>query len=341
MKRTVAKRIAALALSITMFAGCMAGCASSGASSDSGTSGNSAGTTSASSVSTKDKKFVIGFSQRSMDNPLLVAMVNENIAYAKAHYPNIQVITTDANGSTSKQVSDVEDLIAKKVDLIMISPLETGALTDVTKRAMDAGIKVVAIDRNVNTDVTSFIGADNKPMGAAAAQVLDKGLNGKGNIIEIQGTAGASATLDRSAGFHNYMKAHCPNMKFIATQYCNFNRNDGMKYMEDMLQRFKPGEITAVYAHNDEMALGAYEAIKAANRLSDGIKIASLDGTEVGIEAVKAGKLVCTDMYPYGAPEGMQTAYKILAGEKFDKNLTLQATLITKDNVDKYIGKGK
>jgi ribose transport system substrate-binding protein len=338
MKKTAAKRIAALVLSATVFAGCI-GCSGKSETASSG-AGKSSGSAS-SSAETADKKYVIGFSQRSMDNPLLVAMVNENIEYAKKNYPNIEFITTDANGSTSKQVSDMEDLIAKKVDLIMISPQETGALTDVTKRAMDAGIKVVAIDRNVDTEVTSFVGADNKPMGAAAAKVLNEELNGKGSIIEIQGTAGASATLDRSAGFNNYIKENCPDMKVVATQYCNFNRNDGMKYMEDMLQRFKSGEITAVYAHNDEMALGAYEAIKAANRLSDGIKIASLDGTEVGIEAVKAGKLVCTDMYPYGAPEGIETAYKILTGKQFDKNLALEATLITKDNVDKYIGKGK
>ena len=228
MKKTAAKRIAALVLSATVFAGCI-GCSGKSETASSG-AGKSSGSAS-SSAETADKKYVIGFSQRSMDNPLLVAMVNENIEYAKKNYPNIEFITTDANGSTSKQVSDMEDLIAKKVDLIMISPQETGALTDVTKRAMDAGIKVVAIDRNVDTEVTSFVGADNKPMGAAAAKVLNEELNGKGSIIEIQGTAGASATLDRSAGFNNYIKENCPDMKVVATQYCNFNRNDGIGHL--------------------------------------------------------------------------------------------------------------
>lgn len=291
------------------------------------------------SESPADKKYKVGFSQGTMNHPFRVAMVEENVAYAKEHYPNMEIIVTDGNNDSSKQVADVEDLIAQGIDLLVISPLTAEALTDVCEKAMKAGIPVLTLDRNVNTEVTSFIGAENRPMGVASAKLLAEMLDEKGRIIEIHGTAGASATIDRHEGFIEEL-ANYPEMEIIAEQYCDYLRENAMRYMEDMLQRFGPGEIDAVYTHNDEMALGAVEAIRAAGREDEGIKVIGMDGTEVAFEAIQNGSMAFTVVYPYCAPEGIQYAYKVLTGEKIDTRIQLDTAIVSEENIDEWIGKG-
>lgn len=286
-----------------------------------------------------EQKFVVGFSQGTMNHPFRVAMVDENIAYAKENYPDMEIIATDGNNESSKQVQDVEDLLARGIDLLIISPLTAEALTDVCQKAIDQGIPVVTLDRNVNCDVTCFVGAENYPMGVAAAKLLSKMMNEKGTVIEIQGTAGASATIDRHDGFAEELKNH-PDVKVIADQYCDYLREPAMTYMEDMLQRFGPGEISAIYTHNDEMALGALEAIKSAGRQDEGILIVGMDGTEVAFDAIKAGEMAFTVVYPYCAPEGVQVAHDILTGKTVEPRLQLDTAIVSAENIDEWIGKG-
>ena len=197
-----------------------------------------------------------------MESSWRVNMVEGNRKYAEANLPDVKLLVTNGENNASKQVSDVESLIAQGVKTLIISPVTAEALTPVVKRAMDAGIPVVTLDRKVNTDVTMHIGADNKLIGKTAGEFVCKTLNGKGNVIEIQGTAGASATVDRHVEFHKVLAEKCPDVKVVADQVANYVREPAMKFMEDMLQRFKPGEIDLVYAHNDDMALGAVTALK-------------------------------------------------------------------------------
>ena len=124
-------------------------------------------------------------------------MVERNKAYAEEKLPDVELIVTNGEDDAGKQVADVESLIAKQVKVLLISPVTAEALTPVVKQAMDAGIPVVTMDRKVNTDVTLHIGADNKKIGQAAASFICEKLNGKGNVIELQGTAGAAAPGDR------------------------------------------------------------------------------------------------------------------------------------------------
>ena len=285
------------------------------------------------------EKFVVGFSQGTMNHPFRVAMVEQNVAYAKENYPNMEIIVTDGNNESSKQVQDVEDLLARGIDLLIISPLTAEALTDVCEKAMKQGIPVVTLDRNVNCDVTCFVGAENYPMGVAAAKLLCEKMGNKGTVIEIQGTAGASATIDRHQGFADELANH-PDVKIIADQYCDYLREPSMKFMEDMLQRFGPGEISAVYCHNDEEALGALEAIKAAGRQDEGILLVGMDGTEVAFDAIKSGEMAFTVVYPYCAPEGVQIAYDILTGKKVESRFQLETAIVSSDNIDQWIGKG-
>lgn len=285
-----------------------------------------------------EKKVVIGFSQCTMNHPWRVAQVEDSKKWAEENIPDVDFIVTDGQNSATKQVSDVEDLIAREVDVLMLAPLTAEALTPIAKKAMEAGIKVVTLDRKVNTDVTLHIGAENAPIGKMAADFLNEKLGGEGKIIEIQGTAGASATNDRHDGFVERLESY-PGLEVIGSQNCDYLREPAMKFMEDMLQRFGPGEIQAVYAHNDEEALGAVKALEAANRLEE-VVIVGVDGEELAIEAIKDGKMDFTVTYPYCAPEGIQNAYKLATGEELPAEIVLENKPIGVHNVDEWIGKG-
>lgn len=286
-----------------------------------------------------DDKIKIGFSQGTMESAWRVNMVEGNRKWAEANLPDVELIVTNGENQASKQVSDVESLIAQNVKTLIISPVTADALTPVVKQAMDAGIPVVTLDRKVNTDVTLHIGADNKLIGKTAGEFVCKTLGGKGNVIEIQGTAGASATVDRHDEFRKVLAEQCPDVKVVADQVCNYVREPAIKFMEDMLQRFKPGEIQLVYAHNDDMALGAVTALEAAGRLNE-VKVVGIDGENAAYDAIKAGKMVATFTYHFVAPEGVQYGYKIAKGEKLDKEIILPTNQIDASNVDQWIGKG-
>lgn len=290
------------------------------------------------STKAEGQKIKIGFSQCTMNHPWRVAMVEGNKKYAAENFKDVELIVTDGQNNASKQSSDIDDLIAQNIDVLIVSPLQSDALTPAVKKAMDAGIKVVTVDRKVETDVTLHIGGGNIPIGTLNAAYLATKLNGKGNVVEIQGTAGASATIDRNKGFADELKKY-PGMKIIATQYADYLREPAMKFMEDTLQRFGPGEIQAVFAHNDEEALGAAKAIEAAGRSKE-IVIVGADGQNEGIEAIKEGKMIQTVVYPYCAPEAIQYAYKIAKGETLDKEIVLENKAINTENVDEWIGKG-
>ncbi|MEJ8735552.1 MULTISPECIES: substrate-binding domain-containing protein [Mediterraneibacter] len=325
------KKIISAVLCLTMVAGLVVGCSNGGA-------GNSAGEDKSSKEG--DKKYTIGLSQGTMNHPFRVAMVDENVAYAEENYPEFEVITTDGQNDSATQVQNVEDLLARGIDLLIISPLTADALTPVCQKAMDQGIPVVTLDRNVECEVTCYVGAENKPMGVASADKLAEALDGKGKIVEIQGTAGTSATIDRHDGFAEQLEAEYPDMEVIATQYCDYLREDAMAFMDDTLQRFGPGEIDAIYCHNDEMALGALEALRAAGREDEDILITGMDGTEVAFKEIEEGNMFFTVFYPYCAPEGMQAAYEILEGDGVEQRWELETVVIDKDNVKDWIGKG-
>lgn len=283
------------------------------------------------------EKIKIGFSQGTMNHPWRVAMVEGNKAYAAKNLPDVELIVTDGQNDSSKQVTDVESLMAQGIKVLMISPLTSDALTPVVADAMAAGIKVVTLDRKVNTDVTVHVGAENKPIGLAAGKFIIDKIGGKGKVIELQGTGGASATVDRHDGFVEALNGS--NVEIAATQNCDFLRENAVKFMEDQLQRFGPGEIQAVYAHNDEMALGAIQALEAVGRLNE-VTVVGIDGQNNAYEAIKAGKLAATFTYPFVAPEGIEIAYKVAKGEAVDPVIILPGKQVDASNIDEMLGKG-
>jgi ribose transport system substrate-binding protein len=286
-----------------------------------------------------EEPILIGFSQGTMHSSWRVHMVDGNKEYAEKNLPDVELIITNGEDNAGKQVADIESLMARGIKVLLMSPVTAEALTPVVTQVMDAGIPVVTMDRKVNTDVTLHIGADNKLIGQAAAHFVGKTLGGQGNVIEIQGTAGASATVDRHEEFRKVLASDYPGVTVVADQVCNYTREPALKFMEDMLQRFGPGEIQLVYAHNDEMALGAVTALEAAGRLGE-VQVVGIDGQETAYEAIKAGKMAATFTYHFVAPEGIQYAYRIAKGETFPKEIVLETRQADATNIDQFLGTG-
>jgi ribose transport system substrate-binding protein len=202
---------------------------------------------------------------------------------------------------------------------------------------MDAGIKVVEVDRTVSTPVTVTIKANDYDIGFAAGKSLISALDGKGNVVEIQGAAAASPTIDRHKGFMDALKG-APGIKVIGSNNGDYDEAKGMQVMEDFLTRFPAGKIDAVYTHADMMARGAARAIASESR-QQGLKVISIDGENSTIEMVADGKIYSTTIYPVVAPMDIVAAAKLLAGESLPQFIKLDSPTVTKESAGEFKGK--
>ncbi len=278
---------------------------------------------------TPAKVWKLGFSQTTLSEPWRVKMRDDMLAAAREHAQEVALVHNEADNDDARQAANVEDLITQGIKLLVISPHTAEGLTSVVEKVYDQGIPVITLDRNIASDkYTCFIGADNKKIGALAARVIAEKLGGKGVVFEIQGTLGATATTNRNEGFQEAIK-EWKDLRVIGGQSGDYAREPAQKLMEDVLQA--NDKIDAVYAHNDEMALGAMLAAERANRLKD-IVIVGIDGQEEAMEAVAQGKMYATIIYPNGSAEAIETALKILKGEQVPKHIELESILVTADN---------
>jgi ribose transport system substrate-binding protein len=250
----------------------------------------------------------------------------------------VELIVTDGQNQATKQVNDVGSLMARGIKVLIISPAQAQPLTPIVKQVMEANIPVVTLDREVNTKVTCRIGAQNRAIGVDAGKFIIEKLHGTGNVIEIEGTVGASATTDRHEGFRDALRG-APRIRVVADQFCDYLREPAMKFVEETLRRFGPGQVQAIYAHDDAMALGALKVVEDAGRLKE-ITIVGIDGENSAFQAIKDGKLAATFTYPFCAPEGIQYAYNLAIGEQVPDQVVLKSTRVDASNVDQYLGKG-
>ncbi|MGY1631835.1 substrate-binding domain-containing protein [Geodermatophilus sp. SYSU D01186] len=286
-----------------------------------------------------DVDCTVGISQNSLKHPYGVAQKAALEDAASRNFPNMTVFSTDGQGDAITQSSQVRDLITRGIDVLVITPLEQDALVPVIKEAQEAGIKVVTHDRSVNTDVTVHIAANSVQAGETAGQYIVDQLGAEGGrIVEITGTLGASATNERHEGFDNVVSQH-PNVEVVASQTADFQRDQGLAVMQDFLQRFGPGEIDAVYSHNDEMSLGALQAIEEAGR-SDEMFVVGFDGAENAFEAIEAGDYAASVVYPLDAPEAIAAAAKACLGEEMPETVLLEGPLVTQENIADFVGTG-
>ena len=264
---------------------------------------------------------VIGFSVSTLNNPFFVTLTEG--ARKAATENNVELVVVDAGDDAAKQTSDIEDLVSRNVGVLIVNPVDSHAVAPAVKSAMSQGIKVIAVDRGVNgVDVDCQIASDNVAGARMATEYLMELVGEGAKVAELQGVPGASATIDRGAGFHQVADQ---SLQVAASQTANFNRAEGMTVMENILQ--SDGTIKGVFAHNDEMALGAVEAVAASGK---DIKIVGFDATDDAQKAVKDGKMAATvAQKPDKMGEtAIGTAVKIMAGETVEKSIPVEVELI-------------
>ena len=265
----------------------------------------------------------IGLSLSTLNNPFFVTL--QEGAQAKAAELGMELIVVDAGDDSAKQASDIEDLISKNISVLIVNPVDSDAVAPSVEDAIAKDIKVVAVDRMVNgVDVDCSIASDNVAGAQMAADYIVELVGEGAKVAELQGVNGASATIDRGEGFH---KVADEKLDVVASQTANFNRAEGMSVMENILQA-NP-DVQAVFAHNDEMALGAVEAVSGKD-----IVIAGFDATDDAIAAVKEGTMACTVAQKpdlMGAT-AVETAQKLMNGETVEKSMPVEVKLVTKEN---------
>jgi ABC-type sugar transport system substrate-binding protein len=284
---------------------------------------------------TKTSGLKVAFSQNASNNPWRLAETAS--MQDEATKQGVQLTVTDANNEQSKQIADIKGLIAQKPDVLFIAPI-TEQIANVVKDAGAAGIPVFLLDRDVDhnvakpgQDFVTVIQSDFIQEGKRAATQMAKATGGNAKIIELEGTTGASPAIDRKKGFDDAI-TQCPGMQVVVSQDGDFTRAKGQSVAETLLQSHP--DATAVYAHNDEMALGAIAAIKAIGKVpGQDIKVVSVDGEKDGIKAVAAGDLYATvECSPRFGPLAFQTMSDYAGGKPVPTLIINQDQLFTKDN---------
>ena len=267
--------------------------------------------------------YKIGFSISTLNNPFFVTLSEGAKEQAKEMDATLTVI--DAQDDAAKQASDVEDLIQQGVDLILINPTDSSAVVAAVESANNAGIPVITVDRSSEGgDVVSHIASDNKAGGELAGQFLAELVGDGAKVVELEGIAGSSAARDRGMGFNEIVKG---KLDIVAKQTANFNRAEGLTVMENIMQA-NP-DIKGVFAHNDEMALGALEAIEAAGKE---VKVVGFDATDDAVKSVEAGKLAGTvaQKPELIGKKAVEAAVLSLKGETVEASIPVELELIKK-----------
>ena len=266
----------------------------------------------------------IGLSISTLNNPFFVTL--NDAAKAKADGLKAKLTVVDAQNDASKQAADVEDLIQQGVKLIIINPVDSAAVASAIESANKAGIPVITVDRSAGGGkVISHIASDNVAGGKLAGEYMLKSIAAGSDVAMLEGVAGSSAATERGERF---TKAVEGKVKIVASQTADFDRSKGLSVMENILQA-NPN-IKAVFAQNDEMALGALEAIAAAKK---DIMVIGFDATADAVAKVKEGKLAATvEQQPKLIGEqAIDAAVKYLSGEQVPASIPVELKLVTKD----------
>ncbi len=272
------------------------------------------------------KTLIVGFSQIGAESSWRTAETKSIRDEAKKR--GIDLRFSDAQQKQENQIKAINSFIAQKVDAIILAPIVETGWEPVLKQAFAAGIPVILVDRGVKVSddslYTTLIASDFVAEGRMAAEWLANALGGTGNIVELQGTPGSAPAIDRKKGFEEGIAPH-EGIRIIRSQTGEFTRAKGKEVMEAFLKS-APGQINAVYAHNDDMALGAIQAIEDAGlKPGKDILIVSIDGVRGAFEAMVAGKLNCTvECNPLLGPAAFDAVAKAVAGETLPKNIVVQ-----------------
>lgn len=273
--------------------------------------------------STEAKSFKMGMIISTLNNPFFVTL--KEGAETKAAELGVELIVLDSQNDPARELSNMEDLITQGVDAILINPTDSDAVVNAIRAANTASIPVITLDRGASAgEVITHIASDNVAGGKMAGAFIVEKLGGKGKVVELEGIAGTSAARDRGQGFNEAIAGS--GLEVVAKQVADFDRTKGLSVMENILQA-QP-DIQAVFAHNDEMALGALKAIEVSGR---DIMVVGFDATDDAVASVKAGAMVATVAQQPAliGSLGIENAVKFLGGTTLDAFVPVELMLVT------------
>jgi ribose transport system substrate-binding protein len=287
-------------------------------------------------------RYKVGFAQTESNNPWRIAQTKS--FQETAETCNWDLIATDATGSAAKQVADVDSMIAQGIDVLFLPPREEKPLIPAVMKAQAAGIPTFLVDRSVDQSVAqagnqyvSFLGSDFIEQGKRVGDWVIENFDGeKGIIVELEGTTGSSPARDRAKGFNDVMAQH-DNMEIVASQTGDFARDLGRQVMETLLQAHP--DVNIVYAHNDEMAIGAIQALELAGRKpGEDVLVVSIDGTRDALQAIIDGKMgVTVESSPFFGPLACEVMGKYAAGETIPPWVKVEDRIFTQENAAENI----
>ena len=276
----------------------------------------------------------ITFALSTQANSFMVKM--REGAQKKADELGLTINFQDASDDSATQANQLANAAATGAGAVIVNPTDSDAMAPAVKQLTDAKIPVVAVDRAVNNaEVSSYIASDNVGGGKQAAKALSEAIHGEGEILVLQGKTGSSASRERGQGFDEGLK-DSPNIKVVAKQTAEFERVKGLDVTTNLLQAHP--NVKAIFAENDEMALGAIEAL--GDKAGKDVIVVGFDGVEDALKAIKEGTMYASiaqqpaDM----AAQAVVEASKLLKGEAATKEMQVDVVTVTKDNVDKFSG---
>ena len=274
----------------------------------------------------------ITFALSTQANPFFVQM--RESAQKKADELGLTINFQDASDDSATQANQLANAAASNTGVVILNPTDSDAMATAVKQLTDANIPVVAVDRAVNNaNIASYIASDNETGGKQAAKALSEAINGEGEILVLQGKTGSSASRERGKGFEEGLRDN-PNIKVVAKQTAEFERAKGLDVTTNLLQAHP--NVKAIFAENDEMALGAVEAL--GNKAGKEVKVIGFDGAEDAVKAIKDGRMYASiAQQPVKmAEQAVIEASKLLKGETAMKEMQVEVTAVTKENVDKF-----
>ncbi|MCE4962070.1 D-ribose ABC transporter substrate-binding protein [Staphylococcus chromogenes] len=262
----------------------------------------------------------IGVSISTLNNPFFVT-IKDNIE-KEAKKQGMQVKVVDARDDSAKQTNDIEDLVQQQVDYLIVNPTDSSAISSAVQSANNEGIPVITLDRSVDKgEVASFIASDNVEGGKMGGKFIVDKVGKQAKVAELEGAPGASATRERGKGFHEIADK---DLNIVSKQSAKFDRAEGLNVTQNMIQAHP--DIKAIFAHNDEMALGAIEAIGDKD-----IVVVGFDGNEDAMKAIKNHQLDATvaQQPQLMGKEAVQTVLKLMDGKKVEKAIKIPLKLET------------
>jgi len=284
----------------------------------------------------ESKPFRVTLILKNLVNPMWLAVKEGGESAAEEHGVELTVLAPLKADNNEEQIRQVEDSITQQVDAIVLIPSDSQGIIPAVEKANQAGIPVINVNTKVGGGQTeTFVAVENYDAASKVAKAVAEKLGGKGKVIILEGKAGAQSAIDLKQGAVDTFATY-ENIEIVASQTANWNRAEAMQVTQNLLQAHP--DVNAIFASNDEMAMGAVEAVDQAG-LTGKIIIAGLDANRDALEAIKEGKmtLTCDKRGFEQGYVGVETAVKVLNNEPIDDRIVVDTTIVDESNVDEFL----